>query len=220
MGKYVFENPHMKREKLPIMPIPFGSRGTSTKKDERSTRIVVIVIFVASAGLLLFQGIQHYRSKKMLSVMVSQSDITSMNAQHITLFRIYPRIIRPVGEPVQFKAPDSIIQDFFQSLKDIQSSWASRDTVDSQDHSWFLEVAAGGDMIQIHFYIPSGKGDIVAGEFGKWGTNNSVHYGSFQSKLLFQWYQKYKDRWLKPDGKEGGEEGEKKSREEEQKLGS
>ncbi len=42
----------------------------------------------------------------------------------------------------------------------------------------------------------------------------------FLSWKLFQWYQEYRVRWLTPDGKEGSEEGEKKSREEEQTLRS
>jgi hypothetical protein len=32
-----------------------------------------------------------------------------------------------------------------------------------------------------------------------------IGFGWFQSGTLFQWNQKYKDRWLKPDGTKGRE---------------
>ncbi len=59
-------------------------------------------------------------------------------------------------------------------------------------------------MMQMQLYIPSRQKDIVVGELGKFDEGCVIDYGSFQSRLLFQWYQKYKDRWLKPDRKEGG----------------
>jgi hypothetical protein len=126
----------------------------------------------------------------------------------VTVLRIYPRSGIPRGKSVIFRTPDPLIDEFFRSLSDIRIYWPSHDTVTSQDHSWFLEVSTGGDPIQISFYIPSGKGARVAGEFGNWNLRSSVHYGDFQSQQLYDWYQKYSHRWLSPPA-EQEEEGEK-----------
>jgi hypothetical protein len=158
---------------------------------EEKRIIIIAVLFLAIIGVIRScQKIQYHRTINTL---------ISMDLQEITMFRIYPRVIRPVGSPVEFKAPDPIIEGFFQSLTDIRPYKPSHDTVASWDHSWFLEVTTEGIMIQIDFHIPSGKGSIVTGKLGKFieGGGGPL-YGDFQSRKLYQWYQNYSHRWLSP----------------------
>ncbi len=172
----------------------------------------IIVLFI-----ITIIGIGVYSTRKGYKKAIET--LTSINAQHVTVFRIYPKVYRPFGEPVEFNTPDPIIDAFFQALTDLRSYPTSRDTA-YQEQTWFLEIATRDFMIQIAFYIPSQKGNIVVGEIGEFSKSGGRYDAEFQSRKLFQWYQKYKDRWLEPDGKEGGEEGEKKRRAEEQKSRS
>lgn len=157
------------------------------------------LLFILVIGIICYRNIQYYRTLKILR---------DINPQDIMAFRIYPRVVIPSGESVEFKLPDELITNFFQSLTDIRSYWPNHDTVVSWDHEWFVEVMTRDITIQISFHIPSRKDDIVAGEFGKWGESSDFFYGDFQSRKLFQWYQKYKDRWLSPPAATE-EEGEK-----------
>ncbi len=159
------------------------------KKVPTSIILLLILIFVATS---IYGKITFHRELKAL---------TSINPRQITMFKIYPGVIKPVGRASEFTVSDPLIGNFFESLTDLHSYRYTHDTVASQGHSWFLEIATKNLTIQISFHIPSGKGDIVAGQL--------VGFGWFQSEKLFQWYQKYKDRWLKSGGKEGSEEGKK-----------
>ncbi len=169
---------------------------------EKLLIIIMLMLFIWLSWLSGYQKVQYNRKIKIL---------TTMAPQDVTIFRIYPRVIRPVGTSKAFKVPDPIIDDFFRSLTDLRSYRPTHDTVIYREHNWFLGIATKDTIIQIHFRIPSGKGDIVAGQLNGLGW--------FQSGNLFPWYRKYKDRWLEPERKEGSEEGEKKRRAEEQKLG-
>jgi hypothetical protein len=59
---------------------------------------------------------------------------------------------------------------------------------------------------EISFLIPSGKGDIVVGRLGNFSKTGHSYDGDFQSRELFQWYQKYSHRWLEAGSKERDEE--------------
>jgi hypothetical protein len=132
-----------------------------------------------------------------------------MDPQHVTTFRIYPRVAYgPFRTPVTFKAPDPIIDEFFHALTHRNSYPISRDRIASRDHNWFLEVATEGvPTIQISFLIPSGKGDIVVGRLGNFSKRGHSYDGDFQSEFLFQWYQKYSHRWLDPPASSQGTDG-------------
>ncbi len=148
------------------------------------------------AGILVYRKIIHHKTVKHLT---SIDSLTSIEPQKVSAFKIYPRVTRPVGTSKELNVSEPIIGDFFQSLTDLRSYYPSHDTVASRDHSWFLEFTYDERIIQIHFRIPSGKDDIVAGTIGKFRERKKTIYGHFQSRELFQWYQNYKDRWLKPD---------------------
>jgi hypothetical protein len=153
------------------------------------TLIIAFLIFLVFVGIGGRQWVQYKSTIK---------ELTLLEPKSITTFKIYPRAIRPLGGATEFRAFDPIIIDFFQSLTDIGFYQPKRDTVDSQDYRWFLEVGTKSVKIQINCYIPSKRGNIVVGELGEFRETSIANYGYFQSHLLYQWYQKYKDRWLQP----------------------
>jgi hypothetical protein len=117
--------------------------------------------------------------------------LTSIAPRAVTIFKVYPRVNGPLGTPVVFKTPEALIDEFFQALTDQHSYSEIRDTVDFDEQRWFMEIATEKMTIFLSFYIPHGKAEIVVGGF-------HYGYGSLQSHLLYQWYQKYKNRWLQP----------------------
>lgn len=151
--------------------------------------IIILVILMMGAGTAVYQKVQYHRTIQAFTTIVPQQ---------VSTFRIYPRVFKPVGTPIEFRNPDPMIDEFFHFLTDLRSYQPSHDTVTSRDHSWFLEVATEDSMIQISFHIPSHLDDTVAGLFGKYSNTRYGTYGSFQSQELFQWYQKYSHRWLNP----------------------
>ena len=40
----------------------------------------------------------------------------------------------------------------------------------------------------------------MVGHLGKFSSKGTIDYGYFQSRKLYQWYQKYSHRWLEPEG--------------------
>ena len=154
------------------------------KKLFKNLLTVVIV-------LLLLYPITFLMKKQEEQQKTSIADLRSFDPQRVTSFRIYPRVIKPVGESITFNISESIISEFFQALKDISSYSPNHDTA-KKEENWYLEVTAEGDVFQIGFYIPYGKGNIAVGEFDGGGE--------FQSRQLYQWYQTYSHRWLTPEG--------------------
>lgn len=157
---------------------------------EKLFRVIPFLIFIIVVGGIVLQRIQFYRTIKAL---------TSIEPQQVTTFKIYPKVTGPFGVPIEFRTPEPIIDAFVQSLTDLLSYWGGRYTVTSEDHGWFLEITAREKTIQMGGTIPSDKGDIIVGSFGKVSKSGGTHYGYFQSHLLFEWYQTYSHRWLKPD---------------------
>jgi hypothetical protein len=155
---------------------------------EKLVILLVLLILAISVGVLVYQIIQYKRTIKAL---------TSMDPRQVTIFRIYPRVGIPVRTPMEFEVPDPIIDEFFQSLSDLRSYLISRQMA-REDQQWLLEIAVGDVIIQVRFSKPYQKGDIVIGEVGKFSEGYTIHYGSFKSQKLFQWYQKYSHRWLSP----------------------
>lgn len=159
-------------------------------KDKVITVIVltIIVIFMIVAG---------YNSVKYRKAIET---LTSLQAQQIEAFRIYPKVIIPRGHSRKFEAPDTIIDDFFSSLSDIRHYRPSHDTVDVQSHNWFLEISSEDFQLQISFYIPSEPDNIVIGQLGAFGKEGEMlSYGYFQSHQLLQWYKKHNHRWLESE---------------------
>lgn len=152
--------------------------------------LILPLVFIILILVMLIYGKSEYKTKI--------NALTSMNPQHVTTFKIYSRVAgRPYRTPVTFNAPDPLIEEFFHALTDRRSYPTSRDTA-KVEQQWFLEVATGEIMIQIAFYIPYKKGDIVVGIIGNFSETGGSYDGDFQSRKLFQWYQKYSHRWLSP----------------------
>ncbi len=166
-----------------------------------------LLLFIFVLGIIGYRIIQYYRILNILH---------TIEPNQVTTFTIYPGRADPSGHPIKFTPPDTMISEFFQSVTDIHFSLPDRGDVGGI----FVEIVYNDTLIQMQIYMRSRKRDIVFGELGKWRSSSSTSYGEFRSRKLFQWYQKYKDRWLEPERKEGSEEGEKKRREEEQKLRS
>jgi len=66
-------------------------------------------------------------------------------------------------------------------------------------------MTIGNERLQMKCYIPSKEVNLVVGEF--LGSK-----GAFQSHNLFDWYQKYRHRWLKPDASQQPEHTENEAR--------
>lgn len=167
------------------------------RKQQLVLILFLLLVALVVVGVILWQRIQYDRTIKAL---------TSMVPQQVTTFRIYPRVGVPFGTPTAFKVPDPMIDEFFQSLTDLRSYSPSHDMIDSQDHEWFLEVVTKDITIPISCGIPSEKGDIVVGQLARFTTNSTTNYGHFQSRKLFEWYQKYSHRWLNPPGEQKEED--------------
>lgn len=161
------------------------------KGKENIGIIVCLLLLIISLGMEGYQKIQYHRTAKIL---------TSIDPKAITMFKVHSY---RGGTSSNFKAPDLIVNEFFQSLEDLQSYSPSHDTVASWDHCWSIELATERLTMQISFYIPSKKNSVVVGEFSKKvNRRNTIYYGYFQSSQLLKWYQKYRERWLEPEHKE------------------
>ena len=147
----------------------------------------LVVIFL----LLLIYPIESIMKRHEEQKEKAIAHLRSLEFHQISVFKIYPRVTKPTNTSVTFRVSDPLIEDFFQALTDISTYRPNHDTVKSRDHSWCVEVAAESDVFQIHGYIPYRKGNIVVGEL--------AGGGSFQSRQLYKWYQKYSHRWLEPE---------------------
>ena len=150
---------------------------------------IIQLIMLLGMGALLYNTIQYYRTVHILKANIPEK---------VTLM-IYPRGSSPVGRAVTFRSPDPIVTEFWSALTDIRRYWPNHD---SGVHAWFVEIWAKDGLIhiQINFHIPSHKGDIVAGQIGTFSSISMTNYGEFQSRQLYQWYQKYSHHWLTPEG--------------------
>lgn len=124
--------------------------------------------------------------------------LKAINPEQVTSFKIYTRISKPAGSLVEFNMPNPLIEDFFHALQDFRFRLPGRHTVISFEHNWFLEVSTRGTIIQMICSIPSHKPNVVIARFGEYSSWIEMDYGEFESKLLFQWYQKYSHLWLHP----------------------
>ena len=131
--------------------------------------------------------------------------LASVEVQDIVAFRIYSGISRPPnGSFVEFKNSELIVKEFLRSLADLKRYRRHRDDIDGLDNMWFMEIVVRGKMFQIDCYVPSHfssrQNDTVVGELGKFFNTRVDSDGYFQSRQLYQWYQKYSHRWLEPEG--------------------
>ena len=114
-----------------------------------------------------------------------------MTSNEVISFKIYPGAIAPVGPSIIFKPPSPVIDTFFQSIKDMRSSWTNYSPA-NEEYVWFLEIATQkGDIIQLSCTIPAKKRTYVVGMLND--------HDFFKSRQLYQWYQDYSHRWLNSD---------------------
>ncbi len=148
----------------------------------RIPRGVLITIFLIGGFYIVLS--QPYRNLKAIS------------PDQVNSFKIYTRISTAGGSLVKFSMPEAIIEDFFHTLQDFRFRLPGRHTVRFLKHSWLLDVSAGNLTIQMKCSIPSHRPDVVIARFGDYSGWIEMDYGVFESKLLFQWYQKYSHLWL------------------------
>jgi hypothetical protein len=149
-------------------------------RKKKLLTIIAFGLFLIIVGGITWQQIQFYRTIKTLK---------SIDPHQIIIFRVYPKFGSPFGSPVEFKQPDPIIDNFFQSVTDLRSYWSNLSPVATDEHSWFLEIATEEiDVIQMSCSIPAKKNNTVIGELDSLAL--------FQSQQLFEWYQKYSHKWL------------------------
>jgi hypothetical protein len=165
------------------------------KRETKNILVVVLFFAIIFAG----RGISYYKKNQYKKAIQT---LTSMQVENIAIFRVYPKVGRPVGEFVEFRDSIPIVDEFVKSLTDQRRADSSliHDGVSSVEHCWFLEIATKSETLQINCYIPARREDIVVGEFLSFddGRRNAP-YDSFQSRNLYQWYQKYRHRWLTPE---------------------
>ena len=155
---------------------------TAMRVEDRGVALFALIFFAIFTFWYIQQKIQYRQSIEALQ---------KLSSWHITKFRIYPKVINPVGYSVEFYHQDPIIDEFLQAFSNIYSYRPTHDRVESRVHNWFVEISTKDIQRGIHFRIPAEKGNIVAG--------NIDGLGWFQSQQLFQWYQKYSHRWLEPE---------------------
>ncbi len=166
----------------------------SKDASSSNSRIHIVIfasIWIFLVGFMLYQKIQYKKTMRTLT-QEFPAVLQKANAKSLTTFVMYPKVGKAVGHAVVLTLPDPLIDAFFDALEDAHSYTRAGITVASQDHLWFLEMTIGNKRIQMKCYIPSKEGNIVVGEF--LGSK-----GAFQSRHLFQWYQKYSHRWLETD---------------------
>ncbi len=161
------------------------------RKDPLVILVFLTLFTVFGAGFV--QRIQFYRTILALR---------AVERHHVTVFIIYPRSTRPVQgvTPVKFSSPDQIVDEFLKITEHFQAYWFSPGTLTSPDYDWYLEIITRNSIIKMWCSLEPDMSNIVLGEIGiMTNTGNDRYYGRFQSKLLFQWYQKYSHFWLNPD---------------------
>ena len=163
---------------------------------EKLLIISVLLMFITVEGDKIYQ-------KRLLSRQLDM--LTSVEVQDIVAFRIYRGTSRPPsGSFVELKSSELIVKEFLHSLTDLKRHRKHRDSIDDLDNIWFMEIVVRGKMFQIDCYVPSHfpsrQNDTVVGELGKFFNTRVDSDGYFQSRKLYQWYQKYSHRWLEPEG--------------------
>jgi hypothetical protein len=81
-------------------------------KKHHITVDIGLIMVIGFIAIIVYRNIQYYRILHILH---------AINPQQVTLFRIYPNVIRPVGNYQEIHASDPLVTEFFQSLTDTRS---------------------------------------------------------------------------------------------------
>ena len=156
----------------------------SEKMNARMIAIVFFGLFPLLIVLFISERILFYRTL---------STLKTIKPETVSSFKGYPNVGKPVGNPVVFEIPDSLMNDFFDALTDSRSYWPNHDTGDS---GCYVEIIAEDSTLHIGFYIPTRKPNVIVGNLSERTRFGMIDYGFFQSQHLSQWYRKYSHRWL------------------------
>ena len=159
------------------------------KKTQSSRHIDIgFVVFLLMIGIIGYRNFQYYRTFWFLR---------HLERQQIHSVKIYSDTTRPAGREIALTSFEPIIPELLESFKGSWAVWLPHRFAVAD--SFFLEIITEEREIQGVFRIPKGKTYII-GEFGKWRQSSQTFYGEFRSKKLYQWYQKYSNRWLESEG--------------------
>jgi hypothetical protein len=112
--------------------------------------------------------------------------------KEVTRFKMRPDTSSSYNDNkvIEFKPEEELVVEFLKALTDSRPYQPQHDR--DLAH-WGIQIQTGTTIITSWFYIPLDTPGIVVGTIESKSTN-----AQFQSYLLRDWYQKYKDRWLTP----------------------
>ncbi len=119
--------------------------------------------------------------------------LATLHPQDVEKLIIHPgeELEVPLRAPIEFVAPDPMLDDFVKYVKDIRFSWTgSTPVANPYGESWWSMdvILTGGEVIEMGGFIPAKSPNAVHGFL-----DNLAHY---KSQQLFTWYRMYRHRWL------------------------
>lgn len=117
----------------------------------------------------------------------------AVTQEQIIAFKIRPDSSSSYNDSkvVLFDSNERLVADFLQAITDSLSYQPKHDTTSVQ---WGIQIKTKTTIITMWFYIPSAEPESVVGNIE---SKNSI--ARFQSQQLYDWYQKYRHRWLEPE---------------------
>ena len=116
-----------------------------------------------------------------------------ISRKHVTSFTIISDLSESSEERGmhEFVKETACVTAFFQALEDMRFAAPT-----SQDYlaGWTVQIRTSATTVKLTCSIPAEEPPLVIGLI-----DSEAGYTYFQSRKLYQWYQKYNDRWLHPD---------------------
>ncbi|MCP4398872.1 MAG: hypothetical protein GY801_16430 [bacterium] len=150
-----------------------------------------ILTLIGLAGILLFmltiKGMDFWQTKQFNRRVQALTPLSLTSVQEV---RIRPRT-NQFGGGIPFAPADPLVAEFLKAVSDIRAYHGSPKGTLSRDHEWSIEIEMTDEhIIQMRCDLPANREEVAHGYFKEY------HYGPFQSRGLYRWYQKYSHRWL------------------------
>ncbi len=138
------------------------------------------------------RGSGHYQKEQYKRAMPFLSSLTP---EKITSFKVGSRALE-IDESkrgTEFSKNDAIVVEFFHALED--QRFINRIPYESQVvMQWKTQILKKAGTITIEFSVYEDSPTVVIGL-----VDSYAGYTYFQSRKLYQWYQKYSHRWLESE---------------------
>ena len=121
--------------------------------------------------------------------------LAALTPGRITSFKISSHALRVdvSKSELEFNKNDILVMEFLQALED--RHFITRIPYKSQAViQWKTQIFRKVDAVTIEFFVYEDFPDVVIGL-----VDSYAGYTYFQSRQLYQWYQKYSHRWLEPE---------------------